>query len=107
MFPLLLLLVAVSSQTIQRANVELQIPLTPHMAYDCTSDGHSIKMKEVSFEGIPLTDGEIVLDYYVPEGTVWSDLKFRTSMGSMYISIPVSYPHFYTMANIDEQGIIV
>ena len=107
LFYILYFLSVVQAHEIQHANVELQIPLTPRMSYDCTSDGHSIRMKEASFEGIPLSDGEVVLDYYLPEGTIWSDLKFRTSMGSLYISIPVSYPHFYTLSNINEQGIIV
>ena len=101
---LLFMLAVVSAHT---ANVELQVPLTPRMSYDCTSDGHSIRLKEASFEGIPLSDGEVVLDYFLPEGIVWKDISFRTSMGSLYISIPVSYPPFYTVASVDEQGIVV
>lgn len=102
---LLFMLAVVSAH--QTANVELQVPLTPRMSYDCTSDGHSIRLKEASFEGIPLSDGEVVLDFFLPEGIVWKDLSFRTSMGSLYISVPISYPNFYTVASVDEQGIIV
>lgn len=107
MFLIFLLLIGTHATEVQNANIELQVPLTPSMSYDCTSDGHSIRMKEVSYEGIPLSDGEVILDYYLPEGVVWSDLKFRTNMGSLFISIPISYPHFYTLTNINEQGIVV
>jgi len=28
-------------------------------------------------------------------------------MGSLFITIPVMYPHFYTIQNIDEKGVLV
>ena len=89
------------------ASIELQVPLTPLMAYDCQTDGHSLIVREASVDGIPLTDGDTILDYHVPEGVVWKDIKYRTNMGSLFITIPVMYPHFYTIQNIDEKGVLV
>jgi hypothetical protein len=89
------------------ASVELQVPLTPLMAYDCRSDGHTILVREAAMDGIPLTDGNIILDYHVPEGVVWEDIKYRTNMGSLFITIPIVYPHFYTVQSINERGVLV
>lgn len=89
------------------ASIELQVPLTPLMAYDCQTDGHSLIIREASMDGIPLTDGNTILDYHVPEGVVWKDIKYRTNMGSLFITIPIMYPHFYTIQNIDEKGVLV
>ena len=90
-----------------KSSLELQVPLTKLMAYDCQTDGHSIIVKETSLDGIPLTHGEVILDYVLPEGVVWKDLKFRTHMGSLYISVPIVHTNFYTIQSIDENGIII
>ncbi len=89
------------------ASIELQVPLTPLMSYDCRTDGHSLLVREASLDGIILTDGHIILDYQVPEGVVWKDIKYRTNMGSLFITIPVVYPHYYTVQSIDEKGVLV
>lgn len=89
------------------SNIEVQVPLKKFMAYDCKTDGHNIIIKESSFNGIPLSEGEVIFDYLIPEGVVWKDIKFRTNMGSLYITIPIMYPHFYSIASIDEKGILV
>lgn len=89
------------------ASIELQVPLTPSMAYDCRTDGHALLVREASMDGIPLTDGNIILDYQVPEGVVWADIKYRTNMGSLFITIPVVYPHYYTVQHINEKSILV
>lgn len=92
--------------SVSTSSIELQVPLTPLMAYDCSTDGHSIVVREASLDGIPV-DGEIIFDYQLPDGVLWPDIKFRTNMGSLYITVPVMYPHFYTIKSIDEQGILV
>lgn len=94
------------TKVVSTSSIELQVPLTPLMAYDCKTDGHSIIVRESSLDGIPV-DGETIFDYHLPEGVLWSDIKFRTNMGSLYITVPVVYPHFYTIQSIDEHGIIV
>ena len=111
MFKLFLLLnlfylVYAQPVSVSTSSIELQVPLTPLMAYDCSTDGHSIVVREASLDGIPV-DGEIIFDYHLPEGVIWPDIKFRTNMGSLYITVPVMYPHFYSIKSIDEQGILV
>jgi hypothetical protein len=88
------------------ANIELQVPLTPLMSYDCKTDGHSILIKEISMDGIPLTDGNVIFDYHVPEGVVWKDVKYRTNMGFLFISVPIVYPHFYTVQSINDGALV-
>jgi len=87
-------------------SIDLQVPLTPKMAYDCQTNGHSIIMREASFDGVPL-DGNIVFAYKVPEGVKWEDIKFRTHMGSLFITIPIMYPHFYSIQHVPGNGILV
>lgn len=91
----------------KQGSIELQVPLTQLMAYDCQSDGHSIVVRETSYDGIPISDGEVVLDYVLPEGTVWKDIKFRTHMGSLFITVPLSHPTMYTIATISDTGGVV
>ena len=107
LFLLLNMTMGLSTMAKTTASIELQVPLTPLVAYDCQTDGHSLIIREASMDGIPLTDGDTILDYHVPEGVVWKDIKYRTNMGSLFITIPVMYPHFYTIQNIDEKGVLV
>jgi len=101
------LIIQVCSTTITTAGVELQVPLTPLMAYDCSTDGHSLIIRETSFDGIPISDGNTILDYHVPDGVVWKDIKYRTNMGSLFITIPIVHPHIYTLKHINSEGILV
>ena len=40
-------------------------------------------------------------------GIIWDDIKFRTHMGSLYITIPTYYPHMYPIASVNEKGEVV
>ena len=102
-----LVCVCVGKVVPKRGSVELQVPLTKLMAYDCQTDGHSIVVRETSYDGIPISDGEVIFDYALPEGTVWKDIKFRTHMGSLFITVPVIYPSMYTIKTISEMSVIV
>lgn len=106
---LLFMLVGVSCGKVvpKRGSVELQVPLTKLMAYDCQTDGHSIIVRETSYDGIPISDGEVIFDYALPEGTIWKDIKFRTHMGSLFVTVPVIYPTMYTIKTISEMGVLV
>ena len=50
--------------SISTSSIELQVPLIPLMAYDCSTDGHTIVVREASLDGIPV-DGEIIFDYHL------------------------------------------
>jgi hypothetical protein len=102
---LLLLLLSLAIQTLAN-DVEISVKLTPRMAYDCKTDGHHLLMRESAFDGIPLTKGSIVLDYYMPKGTIWSDIKFRTENHVLYITIPLSSPPYYAIQTIKD-GILI
>jgi hypothetical protein len=100
-----LILLCLIIQTIA-TDIEISVNLTPRMSYDCKTDGHHLLMRESSFDGIPLTKGSTLLDYYMPRGTKWSDLKFRTKDHVLYITIPISSPPYYVIQSI-ENGILI
>ncbi len=84
---LLLLLMCVSVAHASR-NIDLKVPLTPKMSYDCQTFDRVIVMRESFFDGVPI-DGNIIFTYKVPEDVSWEDIKFRTSNGSLFITIPI------------------
>lgn len=107
LFVYILLYLCVREVVPMIASVELQVPLTKLMAYDCQTDGHSIVVRESSFDGIPISDGEVIFDYILPEGVLWKDIKFRTNMGSLFITVPVMHPTMYTIKTISESGVLI
>ena len=90
-----------------KSSVEILVPLTPLTAYDVAGDGHSIMIRESSYDGVPLSEGNVIFDYELPSGIIWDDIKFRTHMGSLYITIPTYYPHMYPIASVYEKGEVV
>jgi len=104
---LIILLLLVTSALADIVSVELMVPLKKLTAYDCKTDGHSIIVKESSYDGIPIDHGETIFDFHVPEGTVWEDIKYRVNMQTLYITLPVQYPHIYTVVSINEHSVIV
>lgn len=90
-----------------KSSIDLMVPLSKLTAYDVAGDGHSIMIRESSYDGIPLTEGEVILDYELPRGVVWKDIKFRVNMGSLYITIPTVYPVMYTLASVSGEGEVV
>jgi len=90
-----------------KSSIEILVPLTPLTAYDVSGDGHSMMIRESSYDGVPLSEGNVIFDYELPRGVVWTDIKFRVHMGSLYITIPTFFPHFYTIASVSEKGEVV
>ena len=90
-----------------KSSIDLMVPLSKLTAYNVSGDGHSILIRESSYDGIPLTEGEVILDYELPRGVVWSDIKFRVNMHNLYITIPIYFPHFYTIASVSDKGEVV
>ena len=90
-----------------KSSIEILVPLTPLTAYDVSSDGHSIVIRQSSYDGIVLSEGGVVFDHELPRGVIWEDIKFRVHMGSLYITIPTYYPHIYPIASVSEKGEVV
>lgn len=90
-----------------KSSIDLMVPLSKLTAYDVSGDGHSIMIRESSYDGVLLTEGEVILDYELPRGVVWSDIKFRVNMGNLYITIPTYFPHFYPIAIVSYEGEVI
>lgn len=90
-----------------KSSIDLMVPLSKLTAYDVSGDGHSIMIRESSYDGIPLSEGHVIFDYELPRGVVWSDIKFRVNMGSLYITIPMYFPHFYPIVSVSDKGEVI
>ena len=90
-----------------KSSIEILVTLTSLTAYDVSGDGHSIMIRESSYDGIPLTEGNVIFEYELPRGVLWKDIKFRVHMGSLYITIPTVFPHFYPIVSVSEKGDVV
>ena len=81
--------VSVVRAAVPSHSIDLKVPLTPKMAYDCQTNDRVIIMRESFFDGVPI-DGNIVFAYKVPEDVRLEDIKFRTHYGSLFITIPIA-----------------